>query len=302
MAKRRNFSTRQISRTVHEIIFDDISKGWESWGLLRSDAHKDNMYSDWEFEKSHLEVVKDKGGFIIDAGDVFDVMQGKFDPRKDYDALRPEHKGKNYLDSVVKSHARDYSPYAANFAVIAMGNHEYSILDRLGTNLTDRLANELTSDLEKRNIDHAVYAGGYSGWIIFRFTIQKTVVRSILLHYYHGSGSNAPVTRGTIATNRMAVYLPDADIVLTGHTHDQFVVPIPRVRISSQSGKLFEDFQYHVKTGTYKNERQDGHDGWALMRNDGAPKVKGACWLRFYLQNPTKGIIGMDFTPALPQS
>lgn len=288
-----------LGRTVHEIRFDKISKGWEQWGLLRSDAHHDNEYSDWEFEKSHLEEAKRRGAFIIDAGDVYDLMQGKYDPRKDLDMLKEEHKGTDYLDRVLKTATRDYAPYAENFCVIGMGNHESSILDRLGTNMTDRLVVELNRKLEDRQSKHRVLAGGYSGWVLFRFRIQKTVQRMVALAYYHGSGGGAVVTRGVISTNRMAVYLPDADIVMTGHTHDQFVVPIARVRIS-EHGTLGNDFQYHVKTGTYKDERQDGYNGWAIQKQDGAPKIKGACWVRFYLQDAAKGIIGVDFTPALP--
>ena len=292
------FSTRMIGRTVHEVSFDNVNKGWECWGLLRSDAHHDNQYNDWAFEKSHLAEIKRRNGFIVDAGDVYDLMQGKFDPRKDLDRLKAEHKGVDYLDRVLKTTHRDYAPYAENFVVIGMGNHEQSILDRLGTNMTDRLAVELNRTLEDGKSEHRVFAGGYSGWVLFRFKIHKTVERCIALAYYHGSGIGAPVTRGTIATNRMAVYLPDADIVLTGHTHDQFVVPVPRVRIN-EAGTLYSDNQYHVKTGSYKDERQDGFNGWALQRNDGAPKVKGACWIRFFLQDTKNAIIGMEFTPAL---
>jgi hypothetical protein len=289
-----------IGRTVHEVAFDNVSAGWEQWGLFRSDAHHDNAFSDWEFEKGHLDEAKKRNAFIVDAGDVYDLMQGKYDPRKDYDLLKEEHKGVDYLDRVLKTTHRDYAPYAENFAVIGMGNHEQSILDRLGTNMTDRLAVELNRTLENKKSKHRVFAGGYSGWVLFRFKIHQTVERCVALAYYHGSGGGAPVTRGTISTNRMAVYLPDADIVLTGHTHDQFVVPIPRVRIS-EAGTLYSDNQYHVKTGSYKDERQDGYNGWALMKQDGAPKVKGACWIRFFLQDAKRGIIGMEFTPALAQ-
>lgn len=296
----RPFKVTQLSRTVHEVSFNKIHAGWETHGMLRSDAHNDSAHNDWELEREHLDRIKNQNGFIIDAGDVFDLMQGKYDPRKDYSALKEEHKGQDYLDKVVGDVAKKYKPYADNFCVIGMGNHEYSILDRLGTNVTDRLAREITSLAKADGSKSRVYGGGYSGWIIFRFNIQKTVKRNIALHYYHGSGGGAPVTRGVISTNRMAVYLPDADIVMSGHDHNQWVVPIPRVRISKQSGTIASDFQYHVKTGSYKDERGDGHSGWAMTKADGSPKNMGACWLRFYLQDTKRGVIGMEFTPALP--
>ncbi len=90
------------------------------------------------------------------------------------------------------------------------------------------------------------------------------------------------MTRGVIQTNRMAVYLPDADIVLTGHTHDSWVVPIARERCSPR-GSLSHDEQLHVRSGTYKDEYQDGHSGWHVETMK-PPKPLGAVWLRFYFQ------------------
>lgn len=296
--ERRLFTVEQLSRNVHAINFDNVKAGWEAWGLLRSDAHHDNEHNDWAFEKSHLEQAKARNAFIIDSGDAYDLMQGKYDPRSDLSALKDEHKGTDYLDSVVRTAARDYSPYAANFAIMGMGNHETNILNRLGTNVTDRLAHELNESLDKRKINHHVYASGYSGWALLRFTLNKTQRQSIALHYFHGSGGGGPVTRDVIKTNRMAVYLPDADIVMSGHTHDNWVVPIARVRISKQSGVVTKDYQYHVKTGTYKDEYADGNGGWAVEKGL-PPKPLGAVWMRLFVEPSHEQRIGVEFTPAL---
>ena len=88
------------------------------------------------------------------------------------------------------------------------------------------------------------------------------------------------MTRGVIRTARMAVYLPDAHLVVTGHTHDQWVVPIARERLS-QRGEVSLDEQIHIRCGTYKDEYMDGHSGWHIERG-GPPKPKGAMWLQFY--------------------
>jgi hypothetical protein len=86
-----------------------------------------------------------------------------------------------------------------------------------------------------------------------------------------------------IQTNRQAVYLPDADIVTNGHTHDSFVVPIARERIS-EAGVIYQDIQHHIRSTTYKNEYRDGADGWHVETWK-PPKPLGAVWLRFFYFN-----------------
>ncbi len=54
----------------------------------------------------------------------------------------------------------------------------------------------------------------------------------LIMAYHHGYGGGGPVTKDVIQTNRRAVYLPDANIVISGHTHDRWIVPVTRNRIS----------------------------------------------------------------------
>lgn len=129
-------------------------------------------------------------------------------------------------------------------------------------------------------MDSKIHRAGYSGWIVLRARLhgQQIVTRRIAFH--HGYGGDAPVTKGTVQTARMAVYLPDADFVLTGHTHNEWQFPIPRVRITNQ-GSIFHDEQLHLKCPTYKEEYRDGFCGWHIERG-GPPKPVGALWLRLY--------------------
>ena len=122
-----------------------------------------------------------------------------------------------------------------------------------------------------------VLAGGYTGYIRFLFTIGGKR-SSVNLKYHHGSGGNAPVTRGVIQTNRQSVFLPDADIVVNGHNHQAYIVPIPRERLSI-GGKIYKDYLWHIRTPGYKDEWQE-QDGWAVEKN-GGPTSQGAAWLKF---------------------
>jgi hypothetical protein len=270
------FEIVQNHVNVHTVYFRDVRAGWEQWVLLSGDRHHDNAYCDVALEQKHLELARERNALILDVGDLFDAMQGKGDKRSDRAQLKMEHSRNDYFNVIVKDAATFYAPFAAWFGVIGRGNHETSVTDKHGTDLTDLLVHRLNSD-------HAghVFAGGYGGWVRFMFVIQKTVQCSLRLKYFHGAGGGGPVTRGVIDTNRQAVYLPDADIVVNGHTHDAYHVPVARERLS-EKGIVKRDIVHFIRTATYKDEYRDGSQGWHIQTGK-PPKPVGAAWLKFKL-------------------
>ena len=262
---------------VLTVKFSGISSGWEQWFLLSADRHHDNIHCNRRLEKEHLEEVKRREAFIIDGGDLFCAMQGKYDPRSNMDSLREEDKVERYLDSIVDHATEFYAPYAKNFLMIGKGNHETNIIKRMGTCLASSLARDL-------NKEHGgnVSVGGIGGWVRFQFVVNKTKRKSLNLKYHHGSGSGGPVTKGTIQANRQGVYLPDANIVMNGHTHDSWVLPIARERLS-EGGVIGRDIQWFVRTPGYKDGYRDGASGWENEKWM-PPKPMGAIWLRFYYE------------------
>jgi hypothetical protein len=262
-------------RNVVEISIDfEPNSNWEQWVLLRSDAHHDNPKCDWSLEQKHLEEALEFDAPIIDNGDLFCAMQGKWDKRSSKDAIREEHIGGNYLDRLVDT-ARDfYRPYRSQFAVLGRGNHETAILGKHETDLTDRLADAMRRD------GSPVLASGYTGWVKFTFKRKGRIEQSYWLMHYHGTGGGGPVTRGVIQTNRNGIIHPDADICLTGHTHDEWIFPIARTRITAM-GEIYTDKQMHVRAAGYKAAWGDGYGGWEVERGLG-PKPLGAIWVKFY--------------------
>lgn len=297
--KKSTFDVLQVSRNVLEVSFTNVREGWEQWILLSSDRHHDSKWTDRDEEIKHLEQVKQRNAYIIDAGDMYDVMQGKFDPRRSYKDLRPEYTVENYLDEIVADAAKFYGPYADRFLVIGRGNHEQAVLKNNGVDLISNTVHRLNGDYKGR-----IQAGFYGGWVLFRFTIHDTQRMSKRLKYFHGAGGGGPVTRGVIQTNRQAVYLPDADIVLNGHTHDAWYVPIARERMND-AGTIYQDLQHYVRTTSYKDEYQDGGDGWHVETWK-PPKPIGAAWLRFYYdpietEKRKRAHIGIEVIQALRQ-
>lgn len=275
--KRDKTIIEHVGRNSTVVNMFDVSGGWEQWFLLRTDVHHDNPKCDQEMEKQHLDEAMEKNAYIIDNGDLFCAMQGKWDKRANKDAIRPEHQGGNYLDSLVNSAYEFYKPYAKNWLLFGRGNHETAIRKQHETDLTDRLVDRM------RQAGSPALSGGYGGYIRFNVRWNGTKKASVLMHHFHGAGGGGPVTRGVIQTNRMAVVHADADIIFTGHTHDEWVVYIQRQRCD-HLGKIYQDTQVHLRAPGYKDAWDDGFAGWEVEKML-MPKPKGAAWLRLYLRN-----------------
>lgn len=276
-----NCKIKSLSKDSHEISFKVPRTGWEKWFLLGSDRHHDNAHTDWELEKKHLGQAIERNAGILDFGDLFCAMQGKYDFRSDTAQCRPEHKEGRYLDALVETAADFYKQFADNWLFLSPGNHETSILKRHETDLSERFAEHLGRS--KRG--HPV-VGAYCGYVRFKASRKdhNSSLGSLILYYHHGYGGGGPVTRGVIQTNRMGVYLPDAQVVVSGHTHDSWVMPVSRSRLN-RSGKTYLDRQTHIRIPGYKDEFTGG-DGWHNHRG-GPPKPNGAYWLRLFHNGET---------------
>jgi hypothetical protein len=267
--------TREIveqSRNVHQVRQDFDAANTEFWYLLSSDGHWDNPDSDREMMRRHLKECREKKAVWFHFGDFFCAMQGKYDNRSDKSKVRPEHQNGKYLDSLVNTAATWLGEFSDVPKVIGLGNHETAILKRHETNIIERLIERLNGS---GNIN--TWMGGYGGWI--RFLYKRGEERqSLNLKYHHGYGGGGPVTKGLIQSQRQAVYLPDADIVVSGHVHEQYTIPFTRERLR-QSGEIHLEEQWHVRTPTYKDEYKDGHSGYHI-ENGRPPKPIGAYWLK----------------------
>lgn len=281
------------ARNIHHIGLELAHVRDERWFLLQSDVHNDNPHCDRALLHKHFQEARERDAGIIDNGDWFCAMQGKWDKRANKNDLRPEHQRGDYFDALVTT-SDDLlvkeEKVGDLLLVRGMGNHETSVLKKHETNLTERLVERL----RMRGCPN-VYLGGYSGYIVFEVTYSGTRRTPIKLFYHHGFGGGGPVTRGVIQTNRQAVFLADADIVLTGHTHDSWQVPIARVKLNQDNTQVVHTRQVHVRGAGYKEEYGDGYAGWHVERGAG-PKPTGALWLR--ISQPTKGFIDFEVTEA----
>jgi hypothetical protein len=281
-------------------VYFDVSAGWEQTLYLSSDVHWDSIYCNRALFKQHMERMNKVNALGILAGDVLDLMQGRFDPRRSMEELRPEYRRNDYYDFVSDDAAKFFKPYAKNILLMARGNHELSVVKNANTDPFSNMVRELHRGGAQTVI------GGFGGWIRLMFSVGGVPKTSLKIKYFHGAGSEAPVTRGVIQTNRQAVYLPDANIVLNGHNHNSYIVPIIRERISNK-GVLYTDTQYHIRTPGYKQDYADGSGGWTVERG-GVPKPIGCAWVRLVWQDdrvvvqPMIDICGPDMLAPITES
>ena len=247
------------------------------WFLLRGDAHHDNPHSDHDLQREHLEEAVRRDACIIDVGDLFCAMGGKADPRMmKRGTMREEHSQANdYFDSLVRHNAQFIRPYARQFAVIAQGNHETAVLKRQETCLTTRLIERLNTAEGT-----AIVNGGYGGWVHIHLTQQKRNI-GIWVKYFHGSGGGGLMSFDTLRVRRIASFVNGADVVVSGHVHERWALEIAQEQPTAANGcyDLRHRSQWHVRTGTYKDEYRDGRGGWHIERG-APPKPLGAYWMR----------------------
>jgi len=271
----------------------DVESHEPVWFLLRSDAHHDAVSANRELEEKHLRQASERDAWILDVGDLFDCMQGRYDKRADREALREEYRHGPYLDRLVDVAFERYRPYAGRWLLMSPGNHETSVRKHNDTNLTERLYTRL------KPVAPQLQIGTYAGFVRFRIRIGPTRVGSYTIAYHHGYGGSAPVTRGVIQTNRMAIAYPDADLVWSGHTHTDFYVSIARQRLNSSDG-VDRDEQVHIKSPGYKEDTTTG-EGWAVEKGF-MPGSLGAWWLKLSAGygGPRKGtrVINASVEPA----
>jgi hypothetical protein len=279
------WTVEKLSRNIHRVtMLCETPHQFEWWGLLSSDRHHDNAHTDWDLERKHLDELTRRKGGCIDVGDHGCLMQGRFDLRADRSALREEYQCGDYLDAVVREAVKFYSPWADRFVTIGRGNHEQSILKRHEVDYTERVCAGLSAAGPC-----PVYSGGYGGYVLFRLVSRHGGSFSFRCRYFHGSGGGAFMSHGVLTTRRDASIYPDADLLISGHSHHHWIVPLARERLRQFLGnaEIVLDEQIHCRLGTYKDEHGDAYGGWSVERGL-PPKGLGAVWMRLHIAGTQK--------------
>jgi hypothetical protein len=254
-----------------------LKSGQERWVLITTDEHWDNAHCDRALLTRHHKLAVERNAVILKFGDLFCAMQGKWDKRADYKDIREEHKGNDYLNRLIDTAFKWYEPYAKNIGLISPGNHEMSILNRHGFDLTQMLVSRLKVG------NPSMLPGPYWGYVIFKCHASHTADHGadgqMAMHWHHGYGGGGEVTRGMIDNNRTrGQYL--ADIYLSGHIHRRNMDENILTTVT-QDGQLKRKVQLFLRAGTYKDETEGWHGAQGR-----ASRPLGGWWLKFTMRQP----------------
>ena len=182
-------------RTVHAVDCNVEQRKGQQHFLFISDIHYDAMKCDRERLHRHLEEARELGAGVFIFGDLFDLMQGKYDPRGNYSELRPEYKSCVYVDEVIQDVGEKLAKYADVIKFISKGNHETNIEKRMMVSPIDRVAQILNA------AGGHVEVGGYAGWLVVQAHRSGAAKRRFNIHYHHGYGGGAKRSKGILGAD-----------------------------------------------------------------------------------------------------
>jgi hypothetical protein len=128
-----------------------------------------------------------------------------------------------------------------------------------------------------------------------QFVYEKGKAHRVkVLYWHHGAGANAPITKGVLETGRQSSYMPDADVIMNGHNHQQYALPIPRIRLGI-NGVPYEEYQYFVRTPGYKRAGLVAGDRHGFdIEKAPAPTTRGCVRLDYEFKKNE----GVNITPV----
>jgi hypothetical protein len=277
------YTFEQHNRTSFTLTFHVKSTKDEPQLLLTSDAHYDSSACNRDLFHRHLDKAKEIGAPWIDNGDLFDAMQGRDDRRRQLRDLRPEYKVDEYYDAIVDDAVDRLSQYGDILTLSMQGNHETSVQKKSGTNLTDRFAAGMRATGSK------AIAGGYTSFVRVRVLRPNGSSASKRIMFHHGTGGGAR-TMGIPRHMDTFGWSPDSDIVVMGHNHKDYIIPVERIRCNER-GTVGFDMGYMIRIPGYKNawggpSGEVGLGGWEV---EGAmpPQTQGSALLTFYYEDGT---------------
>jgi predicted phosphodiesterase len=264
--------------------------------LLCSDVHFDSKQCDREMFKRHLEEAKERDAKVLIFGDFFDLMETRNDNRRS-NSILPQHIGTDYTQNVINEAIEFLMPYKDNLLMFSDGNHETAVKKHLGVDVLTWLVGALNKEGAK------ISKMPYMGYVIFRLNLKptkntKTDKNATLVYklFYHHGLWGGVISQGTQAVMRMAAIAPDADLIVSGHTHNQWQMNFTRYCIN-RSYHMYLHEQIHLKLGTYKNDFIDG-SGFAVEKMM-MPKPLGAYWLKIYVKSKHNSIIRRTIYPEI---
>ena len=255
--------------------------------MLASDVHYDSVVCDLDLFTKHLKLAEELQAPVLIAGDLLDAMQGKWDPRRQPEDLKDQYKVSAYYDAIVMDCAKFLAKFNVPAYILGLGNHETSVLSHSNTDLLGNVAYQLRVEHGKQAV-----SAGYWGYLRVMFRYKKgNGTASKLIYWHHGDGNGAPVTKGVIQVARQGVYLQAPDIVVNGHNHQAYTVPVQVERMNQKTMEPYTETVWYLRTPGYKKSAVDSQSVWGFeAERHRAPTPKGCIFLNMEYQKANETI------------
>lgn len=222
---------------------------------LFSDVHFDSPDCDRETLKKHFDFCLKDGRYILINGDWFDAII--LSDRK----RSVPHLIENTDSQLNKKLEESYEflkPYQKNILFMGRGNHEESIIKYNGIDLLQMLTTMLNMGQE-----HKVLYGNYANFLRFTFKKKDRKEFNYDMYVHHGSGGNAPVTKGIIDWSRIGKSV-NADLIWLGHRHNAIIDASDPVLSIQPNGEILLKNRQCIQTPSYQKGRSiDGNINFA---------------------------------------
>lgn len=222
---------------------------------LFSDVHFDSPDCDRETLKKHFDFCLKDGRYILINGDWFDAIIMSDRKRS------VPHLIENTDSQLNKKLEESYEflkPYQKNILFMGRGNHEESIIKYNGIDLLQMLTTMLNMGQE-----HKVLYGNYANFLRFTFKKKDRKEFNYDMYVHHGSGGNAPVTKGIIDWSRIGKSV-NADLIWLGHRHNAIIDASDPVLSIQPNGEILLKNRQCIQTPSYQKGRSiDGNINFA---------------------------------------
>jgi len=228
------------------------------YGLtLMSDLHIGAAGNDYQRIESELAAAKKAGDRILINGDVFDLILPKDHKRFNLSVLHKRIRRVDILNACLEWAEEIFAPYADLIDMIGLGNHETAAEVHHSVDMVAMLIDRLS--VHKKNKEHVIHYGGYTGFVDYRFRRKNSSnasrgSRRYVIYYHHGSGGDAPVTKGMIDFNRK--HWVRSDLLWMGHKHNKIGAVIRTMRCPLEGDQPVMEEQRQVFTGAYYHTYQ----------------------------------------------
>lgn len=223
---------------------------------LMSDLHIGGLHVDYNLIEKELKHAKDIGAKILINGDIFDaIMPGD---RKRYRAnnLHPRmfQAGDDMIGESIRWAIEILQPYKDNILMIGDGNHDDAVARYHHIEPVKHLVIALNGPGAAK-----IKYGGYHGFIHIKMPVSEVTGKPrwahYVIHYHHGAGGAAPVTKGAITFSRASMWLEGVDAIWRGHTHHRQAGRDSKISfnpgISEPSERVLTKDVLTLRTGSY---------------------------------------------------